>query len=67
MKFKFESIDNITTTDRAMVPGGWLVRTFEAIHQATGDGVRDCGYFVAMVFVPEPDHSWTIDNDEVQK
>lgn len=40
-------------TERAKVPGGWLVRTRMALHSN-----QDLG--LAMVFVPDPNHEWTV-------
>jgi hypothetical protein len=60
MKFKFEPIDD--GHSRAKVPGGWLVKAFLPVTHMASDmcDIRE-GYDwrVSMVFVPDPDHSWT--------
>ena len=61
MKFKFHDIDE--NTQRAMVHGGWLVKTYESICHDRG-GSLDSGWDwrVAMVFVPDPCHLWHIED-----
>ena len=55
MKFEWEVIDSYT--DRAKVPGGWLVR-----HHAGMGAFSD--WRVAMAFVPDPKHDWVIGDEE---
>lgn len=62
MKFEFENIDDFH--QRAKVQGGWLVKAIENVthvtdHQGMADG---WDWRVAMAFVPDPEHSWTIDS-----
>jgi hypothetical protein len=62
MKFEWESVDNLT--DRARVPGGWLVR--HHAHVAHGSAGMKTGWDwrVAMAFVPDPNSDWVIDDEE---
>lgn len=43
--------DNDFETYRRKVPGGWLVRTIEALYHGGGD---------ALTFVPDPNHEWRV-------
>jgi hypothetical protein len=47
---------------RAMVPGGWLVKSFTDVIHKTDDMGYQPGwdYRIAMAFVPDPDHEWII-------
>lgn len=51
---KIKDGDELWTTERAAVPGGWLVRfwSLDRHHQASG-----------MVFVPDARHTWDPDDD----
>ena len=55
----------IQRTERARIPGGWLVRTYSA----TMSSVKDTGYEgvgvghgvgvgLGLAFVPDPEHAW---------
>jgi hypothetical protein len=61
VKFDFEQIDNYH--QRAKVPGGWLVKTFENVtHVTEHSGMNDgWDWRVAMAFVPDPNHEWVIE------
>jgi hypothetical protein len=56
----WEDIDSLH--QRAMVPGGWLVKAYEpACHNIEGQGiVSGWDFRIAMVFVPDSDHEWII-------
>ena len=57
---EWEDIDN--NHARAKVFGGWIVRTFESVmHNLKDQGMVDgWDWRVAMVFVPDAHHEWTI-------
>ena len=60
MKFEWETInDNDTSsTHRSPVIGGWIVRyNYENIPRQNDT--------VAMVFIPDPNHEWQIDEYEI--
>ena len=44
-----ETGDQFITTERAAVPGGWLVRGWSA---------RFGGFGMGLTFMPDPDHAW---------
>ena len=53
----WEEIDGYS--ERAKVFGGWLVRCYEPYW----DGDQQYEYrYVAMAFIPDPNHEWEIDN-----
>jgi len=57
MKFEWELVthrDDCETTHRAKVPGGWVLR--EQDYWGSSETV-------ALVFIADPHHSWTIEND----
>ena len=51
----WETIEHDTgsrlTTERAEVPGGWLVRTYD-------NGRDGYPYHPSICFVPDPEHTW---------
>jgi hypothetical protein len=52
MKFQWEKLNS--TTERAKVIGGWVLRSRD---------VDDCNtqYTVeSMVFIPDPEHKWSV-------
>lgn len=56
--WKWEKLD--CSTERARVPGGWLIRGKLRILGADGD-YRSHG--IAMASVPDPEHAWEVDHD----
>jgi hypothetical protein len=55
----------INRTERARVPGGWLVRTYSATMSTVKDtgfegaGVgHGVGVGLGITFVPDPEHAW---------
>jgi len=56
IKFKWEKIIGgaESLTDRARVLGGWLVRTSDF------DNDTGCVTACSMVFIPDPDHYWSV-------
>ena len=68
MEFNFEKIDDYH--QRAKVHGGWLVKAFEDVaHMEDGyrPSITGFDFRIAMAFVPDPDHSWTIEILEVEE
>ena len=58
----FEHIDD--NHQRAKVFGGWLVKAFESVcHESLGIMEDGYAFRVAMTFVPDPNHEWTISDD----
>ena len=56
----------INRTERARVPGGWLVRTYSATMSSVKDtgfegvGVgHGVGVGLGITFVPDPEHAWS--------
>lgn len=48
---------------RTRVFGGWLVKITEDVYHITAsNGPYGHDFRVAMTFVPDPDHEWSIDN-----
>lgn len=62
MNFEFEQIDN--NHQRAKVFGGWLVKAFESVchdRAVVGGGLEEgWDWRVAMTFVPDPSHKWSL-------
>ena len=53
---------------RARIFNGWLVKVIEDVHVSLHEDMRpQSGYEwrVAMCFVPDPYHSWELDEEEV--
>jgi hypothetical protein len=46
-------------TEVARVHGGWLVKVLEPI--SPSDANRNTDYHIAMVFVPDPNHEWEME------
>lgn len=63
MKFEWEELLNLRSckTYRARVFGGWIVNNL-TFHHATSISDPDL-LSESMVFVPDINHEWTIDND----
>ena len=62
VKLEFENIDS--HHQRARVPGGWLVKAYEEVTHATDHGnYQGWDLRIAMTFVPDPNHEWTIDEE----
>ena len=63
IKLEFEVIDD--HHQRAKVIGGWLVKAYEDVtHVLPGQGLQSgWDWRVAMAFVPDPNHEWTIDEE----
>ena len=62
MKFVWEYIligDHETTTKRAKVIGGWIVRTESVMVHHLGQ--QNSSRSEALVFVPDPNHEWAIE------
>ena len=45
---------------RAKVPGGWLVKSFNNVVHIVNDGTPVSGWDwrTSMTFVPDPNHDW---------
>ena len=58
IEWKWERIDGFT--ERAMVPGGWLVKVSEDVTHLTEYNGMDSGWDwrIAIAFVPDPQHAW---------
>lgn len=56
----WERIDDYT--ERAKVHKGWLVKVSQDVLTDVADGRRDVGYEwrIAICFVPDPMHGWTL-------
>jgi hypothetical protein len=48
------------TTERAKVLGGWLVRCYNAEHADAWGHEHGLGIGMAMVYLPDPTHSWPL-------
>lgn len=65
MEFVFENIDN--EHERAKVLGGWLVKANTSVYHlynGVSEGGEGWDWRVAMTFVPDPDHEWSLCKDE---
>jgi hypothetical protein len=50
---------------RCKVPGGWLVKAYEAAAHWTDNGYHvGWDWRIAMCFVPDPLHAWEIDKED---
>lgn len=59
----WEELDSFN--QRAKVPCGWLVKTFEPVFHLTDlQQVNGWDFRVAMVFIADEKHSWGLDSNE---
>jgi len=57
MALTWERLESVPTTERAKVPGGWLVRFY--YHEYDGFSEERTVYgYGGMTFYPDPEHQW---------
>lgn len=70
MELQWETIqlsaDKQSRTDRMMVIGGWLVKSFSLV-QTQNLGSLASDVKVTSDFVPDPAHHWVVDMPEAMK